>query len=130
MKLSTAKLVLGGALAISLGGFGLPAFASVPSTTRTHNATVGKDYVGVQIAQVGREVDEKADEMENGAKGAKNAVEATHRRHEANEYRHRTIGSKLDSKIDEGKGEAKGAANAIDRAHEQHEAVEHSEGRD
>jgi hypothetical protein len=129
MKLSNAKIVLGGALAISLGGFGLPAFASVPPA-RTHNATVGNYDAGVQIAQVGREVDEKTNEVENGAEGAKNAVEAAHRRHERNEYRHRTIGSKLDSKIDEGKSEVKGAGNAVERAHEQHEAVEHSEGRD
>ena len=130
MKLSTGKIVLGTALAISLGGFGLPAFASVPPTARTSNTTIGNHYVGWQVAQVGREVDEKTDEVQNGAEGAKNAVEAAHRRHERNEYRHRTIGSKLDSKIEEGKEEVKGTGRAMERAHEQHEAVEHSEGRD
>jgi hypothetical protein len=130
MKLSTGKIVLATALAISLGGFSLPAFASVPPVSRTSNKTVSNHYVGWQVAQAGRELDEKTDEMQNGAEGAKNAVEAAHRRHERNEYRHRTIGSKLDSKIEEGKEEVKGAGHAMERAHEQHEAVEHSEGRE
>jgi hypothetical protein len=127
MKLSTGKIVLGTALAISLGGFGLPVFASVPPAS---TKTISNHYVGWQVAQVGRDLDEKTDEMQNGAEGAKNAVEAAHRRHERNEYRHRTIGSKLDSKIEEGKEEVKGTGRAMERAHEQHEAVEHSEGRE
>lgn len=127
MKLSTGKIVLRAALAISLGGFGLPAFASVPPTS---TKTISNHYVGWQLAQVGREADEKADEVESGTRGAVNAVDAAHRRHERNEYRHRTIGSKLDSKVEEGKEEVKGASRAIERSHERHEAVEHSEGRD
>jgi hypothetical protein len=130
MKLSTRKIVLGAALAISLGGLTLPAGASVAPIMHRNNDATNRKYVGVQMAQVGREADEKADEVESGTRGAVNAVDAAHRRHERNEYRHRTIGSKLDSKIEEGKEEVKGAGHAMERAHERHEAVEHSEGRD
>jgi hypothetical protein len=124
MKLSTGKIVLGTALAISVGAFTFPAGASIPTTAQ--NKSVARKTVGVQLAQV----DEKVDEMHDAAHGAKNAVVAAHRRHERNEYRHRTIGSKIDSKIGEVKSEAKGAGHAIERAHENHEAVERAEGRD
>lgn len=130
MKLSTGKIVLGTALAISLGGFSLSASASVPPILHKNNDATTIKYQGVEMAQVGREVDEKTDEVQNGAEGATDAVEAAHRRHEANEYRHHTIGSKLDSKVEEGREEVKGAGHATERAHEQHEAVEHSEGRE
>jgi hypothetical protein len=92
--------------------------------------SVNKQIVGVQIAEAGRVIDEKADEVKSEAKGAAHAVRSVHRQHERNEYRHRTIGSKLDSKVDEVKNEASGAGHAIERAHNQHEALEHSEGRD
>jgi len=129
MKLSTSKIVLGATLALSVGAFTYPASASIP--TAQSRASVRKN-VGIQIAQVplSQKVDEKADEVKSEAKGAKNAVVAEHRRHEANESRHHTIGGKIDSKVGEVKNEAKGAANAVDRAHDQHEALEHSEGRD
>ena len=128
MKILTGKIVVGAALAISLGAFTIPAGASVPPLVHTN--TVIKPVPGIQIAQVARDVVEKADEMRNGTVGAVNAVDAAHRRHERNEYRHHTIGSKLDSKVDEVKNETKGAGHAIERAHDQHEAVEHAEGRD
>jgi len=128
MKLSTGKIVLGATLAISVGAFTFPATASIPPTAQ--NKSVAKKTVGIQLAQVGRHVDEKVDEVNNGARGAKNAVVAVHRRHERNEWRHRTIGGKLDSKVSEVKNEARGAGHAIERAHNQHEALERSEGRD
>jgi hypothetical protein len=128
MKLSTGKIVLGAALAVSLGAFTLPAGASVPSGTQSKSDQI----VGVQYAQVTVEqkADEKADEMKNEAVGAKDAVEAEHRKHEADEARPHTMTGKVDSKIDEGKNEVTGAANAVDSAHEAHEATEKSEGRD
>ena len=128
MRILTGKIVLGATLAISLGAFTLPAGASVPPMRPTKY--VGRKIVGVQIAQVGHELDEKVDEVKSEATGAKSAVVAVHRRHERNEYRHHTIGSKLDSKISEVKNETKGAGHAIERAHDQHEALEHAEGRD
>lgn len=128
MKLFTGKIVLGTVLAISLGTFTLPVSASVPPVGRGESAN--REIVGVQIAQLQRDVDEKADEVKAEAVGATNAVKAVHRRHERNEYRHHTIGSKLDSKVDEVKNETTGAGHAIERAHDQHEALEHSEGRD
>ena len=128
MKLSTGKIVLGTALAISLGIFTLPAGASVPAMGQSKS--VSRQIAGVQIAQVQRDVDEKADEVKSEAVGAAHAVRAVHRRHERNEYRHHTISSKLDSKVDEVKNETTGAGHAIERAHDQHEALEHSEGRD
>ena len=128
MKLLTGKIVLGATLAISLGAFTLPVGASVPPIG--HRNTVSNQIVGVQIAEAGRVIDEKADEVKSEAKGAAHAVRAVHRRHERNEYRHRTIGSKLDSKVAEVKNETTGAGRAIERAHDQHEALEHAEGRD
>jgi hypothetical protein len=128
MKLLTGKIVLGATLAISLGAFALPVGASVPPMTQ--HDSVNKQIVGVQIAEAGRVIDEKADEVKSEAKGAAHAVRAVHRRHERNEYRHRTIGSKLDSKVDEVKNETTGAGRAIERAHDRHEALEHAEGRD
>lgn len=128
MKKFNAKIVVGAALAISLGSLTIPASASVPPLQPTKY--VGKKVVGIQIAQVERDVDEKADELRNGATGAVNAVDAAHRQHERNEYRHHTIEGKVDSKVDEVGNEARGAGHAVERAHEQHEAVEHSEGRD
>jgi hypothetical protein len=128
MKLSTGKIVLGAALAMSLGTFTFPAGASLPPMAQTKS--VEKKNVPIQIAELGQKIDEKADEVKAEARGAKDAVVAEHRRHEANEYRHRTIGGKIDSKVGEVKNEAKGAANAVDRAHDQHEALEHAEGRD
>jgi hypothetical protein len=128
MKFSTGKIVLGSALAISLASFTLPVNASVAPTR--HGESASREMVGVQIAQVQRDVDEKADEVKSEAVGAAHAVRAVHRRHERNEYRHHTIGSKLDSKVDEVKNETTGAGRAIERAHDQHEALEHSEGRD
>ena len=95
-----------------------------------HAESVNAEIAGVQIAQVQRDVDEKADEVKSEAVGATHAVEAVHRRHERNEYRHHTIGSKLDSKVREVRNETTGAGRAIERAHDQHEALEHSEGRD
>jgi hypothetical protein len=128
MKLLTGKIVLGATLAISLGAFALPVGASVPPMG--HRDSVNNQIVGVQIAEAGRVIDEKADEVKSEAKGAAHAVRTVHRRHERNEYRHRTIGSKLDSKVDEVKNETTGAGRAIERAHDQHEALEHAEGRD
>jgi hypothetical protein len=128
MKILTGKIVVGAALAISLGAFTIPAGASVPPLIHTN--TVIKPVPGIQIAQVARDVDEKADEVRDGATGAVDAVDAAHRRHERNEYRHHTIAGKVDSKIDEAHNEAVGATNAMHRAHERHEAVEHAEGRD
>jgi hypothetical protein len=128
MKKFNGMIVVGAALAISLGTFTIPAGASVPPLQPTKY--VGKKVVGIQIAQVERDVDEKADEVRNGTEGAVNAVDAAHRRHERNEYRHHTIEGKVDSKVDEVGNEARGAGHAVERAHEQHEAVEHSEGRD
>ena len=128
MKTLTGKIVVGAALAISLGAFTMPARASVPPLVR--GDTVIKPVAGIQVAQVARHIDEKTDEVRDGTEGAVNAVDAAHRRHEANEYRHHTVEGKVDSKVREMKSEAKGAENAIERAHERHEAVEHSEGRD
>jgi hypothetical protein len=124
MKLSTGKIVLGTALAISLGTMTLPVSASVPAMG--HGESASRQTTGVQIAQVQRDVDEKADEVKSETVGAAHAVRAVHRRHERNEYRHHTIGSK----VDEVKNETTGAGHAIERAHDQHEALEHSEGRD
>ena len=81
MKTITGKIVVGAALAISLGAFTIPAGASVPPTG--HSNTVNKPVVGIQIAQVARDVDDKTDEVSDGADGAVNAVDAAHRRHEA-----------------------------------------------
>ena len=128
MKKFNGKILIGAALALSLGGFTIPASASVPPVQATKYA--GKKVVGIQLAQVARDIDEKADEIHNGATGAVNAVDAAHRRHERNEYRHHTIEGKVDSKVDEAGAEARGAGRAIERAHRQHEAVERSEGRD
>ena len=128
MKKINGKTLIGAALALSLGGFTIPASASVPPVRPTKY--VGKKVGGIQLAQVERDVDEKADEIHNGATGAVNAVEAAHRRHERNEYRHHTIEGKIDSKVDEVGAETRGAGHAIERAHRQHEAVERSEGRD
>jgi hypothetical protein len=129
MKLLTGKIVLGATLAISLGAFTFPAGASVPPPIRPAKY-VDKKVVGIQVAQIERDVDEKAYEVKSEARGAAHAVRAVHRRHERNEYRHHTIGSKLDSKVDEVKNETTGAGRAIERAHDQHEALEHAEGRD
>jgi hypothetical protein len=128
MKLLTGKIVLGATLAISLGAFTYPAGASVPPIRPAKY--VGTKVVGIQVAQVERDVDEKGYEVKSEAKGAEHAVRAAHRRHERNEYRHRTIAGKVDSKVDEVKNETTGAGHAIERAHDQHEALEHSEGRD
>jgi len=128
MKKFNGKILIGAALALSLGGFSIPASASVPPPQSAKY--VGKKVGGVQLAQVARDIDEKADEIHNGATGAVNAVDAAHRRHERNEYRHHTIEGKVDSKVDEAGAEARGAGRAIERAHRQHEAVERSEGRD
>jgi hypothetical protein len=129
MKTITGKILVGAALAVSLGTFTIPAGASLPPLRPT--TYVGAKKVGgVQIAQLARDVDEKADEVKDGATGAVNAVDAAHRRHERNEYRHHTIGSKLDSKVDEVKNETTGAGRAIERAHDRHEATERAEGRD
>jgi len=125
MKILTGKIVVGAALAISLGAFTIPAGASVPPLI--HTSTVIKPVPGIQIAQVARDVDEKADEVRDevrdGATGSVDAIDAAHRRHERNEYRHRTIAGKVDSKIDEAHNETVGATNAVHRAHERHEAV-------
>ena len=129
MKLLTGKIVLGATLAISLGGFIQPACASVPPI-KTSTSTVDRTVVGTQIAEAGRVLDEKTNEVSDATNGAVNSVRAVHRRHERNEYRHHTIGSKLDSKVSEVKNETRGAGNAIERAHQRHEAVEHAEGRD
>jgi hypothetical protein len=128
MKKINGKTLIGAALALSLGGFTIPASASVPPVRPTKY--IGNKVSGIQIAQVERDVDEKADEIHNGATGAANAVEAAHRRHERNEYRHHTVEGKIDSKVDEVGAETRGAGHAIERAHRQHEAVERSEGRD
>ena len=128
MKTITGKIVVGAALAISLGAFTIPAGASLPPIG--HSNSVNKPLAGIQIAQLARDVDQKADEIKDGATGAVNAVDAAHRRHERNEYRHHSIGSKLDSKVDEVKNETTGAGRAIERAHERHEATERAEGRD
>src|ERR1700676_1036951 len=128
MKISTGKIVIGAALAISLGTFTIPAGASVPPIG--HNYSADKPLAGVQIAQLARDVDQKADELKDGATGAVNAVDAAHRRHERNEYRHHTIHGKVDSKINEVNNEAVGATDAMQRAHERHEATERAEGRD
>ena len=126
MKKFNSKIVVGAALA--LGGFTIPASASVPPPQSTKY--VSKKAGGIQLAQLARDVDEKADEVHNGATGAVNAVDAAHRRHERNEYRHHTVEGKIDSKVDEVGAETRGAGHAIERAHRQHEAVERSEGRD
>jgi len=128
MKTLTGKIVVGAALAISLGAFTIPAGASVPPIG--HNDSANKPLAGIQLAQVARDVDEKVDEVRNGTVGAVNAVDAAHRRHERNEYRHHTIRGKVDSKVDEVNNEAVGAGHAVERAHDQHEAVERAEGRD
>ena len=128
MKILNGKIIVGAALAISVGAFTIPARASVPPMA--HGDTVIRPVAGIQIAQVARDIDEKTDEVRDGTEGAVNAVDAAHRRHEANEYRHRTIGSKIDSKVHEVKSGARGTAHAIERAHERHEAVEDSEGRE
>jgi hypothetical protein len=130
MKLSIGKNVLGATLALSLGVFTIPAGASVPPLRPATYVGNSKKVVGIQIAQVARDVDEKADEMRDGATGAVDAVDAAHRQHERNEYRHHTIAGKVDSKVDEAHNEAVGATDAMERAHEHHEAVEHAEGRD
>ena len=59
MKILTGKIVVGAALAISLGAFTIPAGASVPPLIHTN--TVIKPVPGIQIAQVARDVDEKAE---------------------------------------------------------------------
>jgi hypothetical protein len=128
MKKFNSKIVVGAALALSLGGFTIPASASVPPPQSTKY--VARKVGGIQLAQLARDVDEKADEVHNGATGAVNAVDAAHRRHERNEYRHHTIEGKVDSKVNEVGAETRGAGHAIERAHQQHEAVERSEGRD
>ena len=97
MKKFNGKFVVGAALAISLGGFTIPASASVPPSQPTKY--VSKKVGGIQLAQVARDIDEKADEVHNGATGAVNAVDAAHRRHERNEYRHHTIEGKVDGAI-------------------------------
>ena len=130
MKLLTGRIVLGATLAISLGGFIQPACASVPPIKNVSTSTVDRTVVGIQLAQVGRDLDEKTNEVSDATNGAANSVRAVHRRHERNEYRHHTIGSKLDSKVSEVKNEARGAGNAIERAHQRHEALERAEGRD
>ena len=128
MKTITGKIFVGAALAVSLGTFTIPARASVPPPRPDKYAS--KKAGGIQIAQLARDVDEKADEVKDGAKGAVDAVDAAHRQHERNEYRHHTIAGKVDSKIDEGRNEAVGATDAMQRAHERHEATERAEGRD
>ena len=99
MKIITGKIIGGAALAISLGVFTIPAGASVAPLIHTN--TIIKPVPGIQIAQVARDVDQKTDEMRDGATGAVDAVDAAHRQHERNEYRHHTIAGKVDSKIDE-----------------------------
>jgi hypothetical protein len=128
MKTITGKIFVGAALAVSLGTFTIPAGASVPPPRP--DKYVSKKAGGIQIAQLARDVDQKADEIKDGATGAVNAVDAAHRRHERNEYRHHTIHGKVDSKIGEVHNEAVGATDAMHRAHERHEATEHAEGRD
>src|SRR6202171_6835197 len=98
MKLSTSKIVLGAALALSVGAFTFPASASIPTAQARANA---RKNVGIQLAQVplGQKVDEKADEVKSEAVGAKNEVVAAHRRHERNERRHHTVGGKLARKV-------------------------------
>ena len=80
MKKFNSKIVVGAALALSLGGFTIPASASVPPPQSTKY--VARKVGGIQLAQLARDVDEKADEVHNGATGAVNAVDAAHRRHE------------------------------------------------
>jgi hypothetical protein len=128
MKKFNGKIFVGAALALSLGGFTIPASASVPPPQSAKY--VGKNVGGIQLAQVARDIDEKTDEIHNGATGAVNAVDAAHRRHERNEYRHHTVEGKVDSKVNEVGAETRGAGRAVERAHRQHEAVERSEGRD
>ena len=128
MKTTTGKILVGAALAVSLGTFTIPAGASVPPPQP--DKYVSKKAGGIQIAQLARDVDEKADEIKDGATGAVNALDAAHRRHERNEYRHHTIHGKVDSKINEVNNEAVGATDAMQRAHERHEATERAEGRD
>jgi hypothetical protein len=129
MKTITGKIFVGAALGVSLGTFTIPAGASVPPL-RPATFVGTKKVGGIQIAQLARDVDQKADEIKDGATGAANAVDAAHRRHERNEYRHHTIHGKVDSKIDEVNNEAVGATDAMRRAHERHEATERAEGRD
>ena len=128
MKLSTGKIVLGAALAVSLGAFTLPAGASLPTA---QSKSAPSTIVGVQYAQVTVEqkADEKADEVKNEATGATDAVEAEHRKHEADEARPHTMKGKVESKMNEGKNEVTGAANAVENAHDAHEAQENAEGR-
>ena len=128
MKISNGKMIVGAALAISVGAFTIPARASLPPMGP--GDTVIRPVAGIQIAQVARDIDQKTDEVRDGTEGAVNAVDAAHRRHEASEYRHRTIGSNINSKVHEVKSGARGVGHAIERAHERHEAVEQSEGRD
>jgi hypothetical protein len=128
MKTITGKILVGAALAVSLGTFTIPAGASVPPPRP--DKYVSKKAGGIQIAQLARDVDQKADEVKDGAMGAVNAVDAAHRRHERNEYRHHTVAGKVDSKINEVNNEAVGATDAMQRAHERHEATERAEGRD
>ena len=104
MKILTGKIVVGATLAISLSDFPIPAGASVPPLI--HTSTVIKPVPSIQIAQVARDVDQKADEVRDSATGAVDAVDAAHRRHERNEYRRGPIAGKVDSKIDEAHNEA------------------------
>ena len=127
MKLSTGKVVLGATLAISLSAFTFPTSASIPPTAQTKS--VERKNAPIQLAELGQKIDEKADEVKSEARGAKNAVVAAHRRHEAGESRHHTVGGKIDSKAGEMRDETTGAANAVEGAHARHEALEHSEGR-
>ena len=130
MSLKIGKLFLGASLALSLGGFVIPASASIaPLQTAPHPGYIGKEApVLVQYADEADHLTYKAESKVNEggdeALAAKNAIKARHREHEATEGYHHGIVDKTESKMDEIGDSARDAKNAVKAEHHAHEAAE------
>jgi hypothetical protein len=130
MSMKIGKLFLGASLALSLGGFAMPAVASIaPLQTPANSGYIGKEApVLVQYADEADHLTYKAEgkvnEAGDEALAAKNAVKARHREHEANEVYHHSLGEKAESKMDEIGDSARDAKNAVKAEHRAHEAAE------
>ena len=130
MSQKIGKIFISASLALSLGGFAMPAFASVgPSTTPSQPSYIGHEApVLVQYADetdhLTYKAEGKVNEAGDEALAAKNAVKARHDQHEAAEPYHHGIVDKTESKMDEIGDSARDAKNAVKAEHHAHEAAE------
>ena len=131
MTLKIGKLFIGASLALSLGGFVVPATASIGPSVPSTPSTVGKEApTPVQYAEeeehhmLKYKAENKADEAGDEARAATNAVKMRHRAHEATEGYHAGVVDKSESKMDEIKDSARDAKDAVKAQHRAHEATE------